>query len=58
MMLNPQPRKLNLTRKEMCDILLVLAIAKTYNPDSKRWGKLYEKVKSQFEAQEPEEFKN
>ena len=58
-MLNLQPRTLNLTRSEVLDIRLVLAlIAADSNkkPNCTRWSKLYEKVCEQFEAQEPEEY--
>lgn len=59
MMLNQQPRTLNLTRREVLDIRLALAlIAADANekPNCTRWSKLYEKVSEQFEAQEPEEY--
>lgn len=58
-MLNLQPRTLNLTRREVLDIRLALAlIAADANekPNSTRWSNLYEKVTEQFEAQEPEEY--
>lgn len=57
MMLNQQPRTLNLTRKEICDIRLALTIIDNKNPGNTRWSKLLNKVIEQFDAQEPEEYR-
>lgn len=57
MMPNQQPRTLNLTRKEICDIRLALAVIDNENPGNTRWRKLLNKVIEQFDAQEPEEYR-
>lgn len=53
MMPNQQPRSLNLTRKEVLDIRLALAIINEENPGNTRWSKLLAKVNEQVDAQEP-----
>lgn len=57
MMLNQQTRTLKLTRGEMCDVLLALSIISSENPDVKKWDKLLTKARSQFDAQDPEEYR-
>lgn len=58
-MLNQEMRKLELTRREMCDIRRALtSVMITYDrsdDNRKYWERLREKVIAQLEAQDPTE---